>query len=804
MWVAVIALIAAMSVTLYIYPASNAATSSIELGDASSFAVLAGSGITNTGATTATGIAGADFASAPTPAFTGYGTVDTSGTKHLAVNDVTVAAKSALDAAYADAAGRTETEIVSTDLGGRVFTEGVYESASSLGIGGTLTLDAQNDPNAVFIFQAGSTLTTAVSSEVVLVNGAQACNVFWQVGSSATIGVNSTLVGHVLAFTSITTNTGAVINGSLLAKNGAVTLDTNRFVNDACAIPKTVNFDSQGGSSVDSQQVATVATAPVTTRQDLPFQGWFDAPDGGSQIEFPYSPASDVTLYAQWAPNYSINFDPQSGSSVITQRVSTLTFEPFSQRAGFEFQGWFDSPAGGLQIIFPFSPVAETTLYAEWLPIYEITFDPQFGSAVDSQVLTGSAIAPFTSRDGYSFQGWFDSSVAGAEITFPFQPTSDITIYAHWVDGAISGIDPQDLPDPVIRTVSAGSLLEILGPTYKIDFPADALPAGTQIKIYNLASTTFVEAQISSQYEYLASLVISWAAPDGTVPIATSPVTVTITNSAIVSGARIYKIMNRVVTQFGIAMQDGSVSLSFTEDPLFTIAITSPDSPTTISAAEVSNNSALVTWVAPEVSGGSAITGYTVTSSGGQTCTTSALSCRVTGLSEATSYTFTVLATNAKGSSDLSVYSAPITTMEAAVISPAPSQPSQPAAPAAPVEDSNQAAPAAPVTPVQDPNQSAPVAPVQESNQAAPAEPVENSKLVVPEVSDLAPPLVAPTVEDKPIQKTLPVGQLPNTDGGEFSIWFGLSGAALALGSGSFWLRRRPGKKSHFSHAKFV
>ena len=129
---------------------------------------------------------------------------------------------------------------------------GVYNSASSLGLTGTLTLDAENNPDAVFIFQAGSTLTTASSSVVAMINGAQACNVFWQVGSSATFGTASDFTGHVFALTSITATTGATFHGQLLARNGAVTLDTNTIVNDKCEEAPVVTPSPTPTSTTDT------------------------------------------------------------------------------------------------------------------------------------------------------------------------------------------------------------------------------------------------------------------------------------------------------------------------------------------------------------------------------------------------------------------------------------------------------------------------------------------------------------------------------------------------------------------------
>jgi len=122
------------------------------------------------------------------------------------------------------------------DLGGLTLTPGVYCFTSSAQLTGTLTLNAQGNANAVFIFKMGSTLTTASNSSVVMINGGSPCNVFWQVGSSATLGTTTSFIGNILALTSITLTTNATVNGRALARNGAVTLDSNT-VTAACATP---------------------------------------------------------------------------------------------------------------------------------------------------------------------------------------------------------------------------------------------------------------------------------------------------------------------------------------------------------------------------------------------------------------------------------------------------------------------------------------------------------------------------------------------------------------------------------------
>ena len=192
------------------------------------FGVLAGSTVTSTGPTVVTGNLGVSPGTAITGitgiAPGGPGTV--SGSINSA-NAVALQAQNELTAAYNAAAGAASTATKAGDLGGQTLFAGVYTSSSSLGITGTVTLDAQNNPNAQFIFQIASSLTTATSSNVKLMNGALASNVFWQVGSSATLGTTSSFSGNILALSSISLGTSTTFLGRALARNGAVTLLSN-------------------------------------------------------------------------------------------------------------------------------------------------------------------------------------------------------------------------------------------------------------------------------------------------------------------------------------------------------------------------------------------------------------------------------------------------------------------------------------------------------------------------------------------------------------------------------------------------
>jgi hypothetical protein len=244
------------------------APATVGLGTAASFSVLGGSTVTNTGPTTMFG----DLGLSPGSSVTGAPHV--LGATH--VDDaVAIGAKNSLTTAYNDAASRPTNGSAGTDLAGQTFSPGVRTASSSLLLSsGSVTLDAQGDPNAVFIFQIGSTLITGSNTSVSLINGAQACNVFWQVGSSATLGTGTRFVGTVMASATITANTAATIHGRLLASTGAVNLDTNTITTSNCASSTT----GVGGGTEATTPTETAALAEATKLAETVGSGTAVAP----------------------------------------------------------------------------------------------------------------------------------------------------------------------------------------------------------------------------------------------------------------------------------------------------------------------------------------------------------------------------------------------------------------------------------------------------------------------------------------------------------------------------------------------
>ncbi len=289
---------------LDVYASPLAAPTHINLGAAEKYAVLAGSGITNTGATTITG----DVGSSPTSTETGFGTVTiVDGANHTDPdpNDAdTVAAKTALSAAYTNASGQgPKIDIPGLTLGaGQTLMPGVYNSDTSIQVNGTLTLDGGGDPNAVFVFQAGSSLTTGSASRILLTNGTQACNVYWQVGSSATLGTTTTFKGIIMALTSITMNHGATLDGQALARNGSVALDNNTVNLQLCAPEVSKSFSPASIDSGTGISTLTVTFSNINV-SDVQFTNTFidNLPSG---------------LEIASTPNASSTCTPDVGSSL--------------------------------------------------------------------------------------------------------------------------------------------------------------------------------------------------------------------------------------------------------------------------------------------------------------------------------------------------------------------------------------------------------------------------------------------------------------------------------------------------------
>ena len=337
--------------------AHAAVVPTVGLGTARSFGVLGGSTVTNTGTSTINGL---NVGVSPGTAVTGFppGIITLPGHIHR-TDAVAAQARGAALTAYQDAAGRpaAPADRGLTDLVGKTLQPGVYQG--NLRLTGTVTLDNRTDPDAVFIFQATSTLITASGSVVKFTTPHASCNVFWQVGSSATLGTGTRFVGTVLAHTSVTAQTGATVIGRLLASTGAVTLDTNVITAPDCATPST----SSSRPIPTSTPPVSTATGPTGTRGGVPGGGTGTRPTGPGAPGTTSAPNENTTpstlpiITTTMAAGSSQSTGSAPGTAALTSTSEAIVVSSTVQTTVLTQPSFPSAVPGGSGPAAPISPV---------------------------------------------------------------------------------------------------------------------------------------------------------------------------------------------------------------------------------------------------------------------------------------------------------------------------------------------------------------------------------------------------------------------------------------------------------------
>ena len=388
MFAPIFALLALMS--------AGSAIASIPLGVAQSFGVLGGATVTNTGPTVVNGNVG----TSPGAAVVGFppGTVSL-GTIHAA-DAVASQAQSDLTVAYNTAAGLPcNTDLTGQNLGGLTLTPGVYCFSTSAQLTGTLTLDSQNNPNAQFVFKTGSTLTTASGSSVQAINGSLCDKLYWQVGTSATLGTGSTFAGDVLALSSITLTTGSNTSGRALARNGAVTLDTNNVNLCLQVAAPTLSTNASPSILLGGGQLTDSAT--VSGRVN---------PTAGGSITFRLYGPNDSTctnppVFSPAAVSY-----PVAGGPVTSPGFTPTLIGTYRWIAAYSGDG-SNPPINGVCNAPNESAIVSNVVLAT--PTLATTASPNVvlgGSITDSAIVSGRV-----------------NPVAGATVTFSLYGPGDAT-----------------------------------------------------------------------------------------------------------------------------------------------------------------------------------------------------------------------------------------------------------------------------------------------------------------------------------------------------------------------------------------
>lgn len=322
-----------------------AATTTVGLGTAGNFAVLGASAVNDSNPSVITGDVGlspASWLSALTcPEVTGtIYSVDGAGPLPCRISNagLLTTAQNNLTTAYNDAAARVVTSTIGTELGGATLLDGVYNSASTtfeIAAGKTLTLDGGGNADSVFIFKMETTLTTFGSSKVVLTNGAQACNVFWQVGSSATLGSGTSFIGNIMADQSITDNGGSTVNGRFLARIAAVTLNNTTIAKSSCTTTSSSSSSSSSSTTGSTTNAPVCADSAPTNNPDL-----FQIDRAGSKAILYFTPVNDHLSYYYVAYGLSPGDERYGGSfpAGLSKGVMSITINDLNPNTTYYFK----------------------------------------------------------------------------------------------------------------------------------------------------------------------------------------------------------------------------------------------------------------------------------------------------------------------------------------------------------------------------------------------------------------------------------------------------------------------------------
>ena len=517
---------------------------------------------------------------------------------------------------------------------------GASLSATSVG---TCMVTATKAANGNYVAANSASTALIVTQKNLTITGITGVNKTYDAGLVGAVTGNPTLVG--------------IVNSDNVLLAGTPTF-TFASANVASGITVAASGYSLTGSTAGNYTLTQPSVTANITRKDARVAATNITVAYGATVTGGFTTSGFISPDSVSNAAYTYTGAGSTGTSTPPTAEGTYTITPTNAVLG-------NGLIGNYSITYDSGTL---TILAK----YVITFNANGGvvsgsstSNFDYVVGDSGITLPTPTRTNFTFIGWFTLQSNGDQISGLYTPTATSTLWAHWVQNSLYGMGANTKIFSLTTLSDIGNYYQAdaAGGTVSIQYLANALPAGTIIDAYLLTDTSTATTLIGANNSYVMSLVLAWLATDGTVPTtaANKAIIMTITNSAIRKGAKIYSVIGETTTMLGTATVNGSAVISITDDPQIIIAITKPDAPTGITGTSGGNASSTVFWTAPANDGGSAITSYTAVSNTGQSCTTSTTSCQVTGLTNGNSYTFTVTALNSVGVSDVSTASAAIT-----------------------------------------------------------------------------------------------------------------------------------------------
>jgi uncharacterized repeat protein (TIGR02543 family) len=377
--------------------------------------------------------------------------------------------------------------------------------------------------------------------------------------------------------------------------SGAIT-KTASFAIDTLTATYTAGANGSisgvGVQTINYGDSATSVTAVAASHYH--FDSWSDGLMTAARRDLNLS--TSIARSASFAiDTFTVTFNANGGSNgsvaAINYNANALSSAPSATRSSYSLLGWSETTTG--TVLTSWTVAADKTLYAIWNPnIYTITYSPESGTVTTSSetftVLSKPANWQTPTRNSYVFDGWYtDTSystlrgLGGAAFT----SNDTETVYAKWTQESIAGIPAGDrtfvdsLGSSDITTKTLTIESGSTGASIRVPSGAFAIP--TTISVYSLGNSNYAKSKIDATKEYVVNLIVAWVASDGTVPVASPALTMTIANPAIKSGAIVYGLLGNTYTQLGTATADGSVAFSITTDPVITIAnpVVTPPAP---------------------------------------------------------------------------------------------------------------------------------------------------------------------------------------------------------------------------------